>query len=74
MEVNDPIIIDLSRAKSTGSSNKYFCSHCNTRLVALTQKDMEGAYICTKCIITYWPNQQSVKKANRFETPGPDTN
>jgi hypothetical protein len=68
---DDSIILDIS--KSSRGSNKYFCSHCNTRLVALTQKDMEGAYICTKCIITYWPNQQPVKKSNRFETPGPDT-
>jgi hypothetical protein len=36
-------------------------------------KDMIGGYHCTKCTITYWPNQQPVKKANRFETPGPDT-
>jgi hypothetical protein len=73
MKDNDSIIIDLSRARSKGNSNKYFCSHCNTRLIALTQEDMKGGYICTKCIITYWPNQQPVKKSNRFETPGPDT-
>ena len=34
---------------------------------------MIGGYHCTKCTITYWPNQQPVKKSNRFETPGPDT-
>jgi hypothetical protein len=39
----------------------------------LTQEDMIGGYHCTKCTITYWPNQQPVKKSNRFETPGPDT-
>jgi hypothetical protein len=70
---DDSIILDLSRARSTGNSNKYFCSHCNTRLVALTQEDMKGGYHCTKCTITYWPNQQPVKKSNRFETPGPNT-
>jgi hypothetical protein len=70
---DDSIIIDLSRARSKGNSNRYYCSYCNTRLTALTQKDMEGGYICTKCIITYWPNQQPVKKSNRFQTPGPDT-
>jgi hypothetical protein len=73
MEDDKSIIMDLFRARSKGNSNKYFCSHCNIRLVALTQKDMEGGYICTKCIITYWPNQTPIKKANRFETPGPDT-
>jgi hypothetical protein len=39
---DDSIIIDLSRARSKGNSNRYYCSYCNTRLVALTQKDMEG--------------------------------
>jgi hypothetical protein len=70
---DDSIIIYLSRARGKGSTNKYYCSYCSTRLTALIQKDMEGGYICTKCIITYWPNQQPVKKSNRFETPGPDT-
>jgi hypothetical protein len=68
---NDYIILDIS--KRSKGSKKYFCSYCNTRLVPLTQEDMKGGYICTKCIITYWPNQQPVKKSNRFETPGPDT-
>jgi hypothetical protein len=73
MKDNDSIIIDLSRARSKGNSNKYFCSYCNTRLTALTREGMIGGYHCTRCTITYWPNQQPVKKANRFETPGPDT-
>jgi hypothetical protein len=70
---DDSIIIDLSRARSTSNNNKYFCSYCNTRLTLLTQEDMIGGYHCTKCTITYWPNQQPVRKSNRFETPGPDT-
>jgi hypothetical protein len=69
---DDSIILELSRARSKGNTNKYFCSYCNTRLTPLTQ-DMIGGYHCTKCTITYWPNQQPVKKSNRFETPGPDT-
>jgi hypothetical protein len=70
---NDSIILDLSRARNRGNTNKYFCSYCNTRLTPLTQEDRIGAYLCTKCLIEYWPNQQPVKKSNRFETPGPDT-
>jgi hypothetical protein len=73
MEDNDSIIIDLSRARNRGSTNRYYCSYCNTRLTPLTREDMIGGYHCTKCTITYWPNQQPVKKSNRFETPGPDT-
>jgi hypothetical protein len=70
---DDSIILDLSKARSKGNSNKYYCSYCNTRLTALTDEDMIGGYLCTKCTITHWPNQQPVKKSNRFETPGPNT-
>jgi hypothetical protein len=73
MEDNESIILDLSRARSKGNSNKYFCSYCNTRLTPLTREDMIGGYHRTKCTMTYWPNQQPVKKSNRFETPGPNT-
>ena len=34
---------------------------------------MIGAYVCIKCTITYWPNQQSVKKSSKFDLPGPPT-
>jgi hypothetical protein len=70
---DDSIIIDLSRARSKGNSNRYYCSYCNTRLTPLTREDMIGGYHCTKCTFTYWPNQEPVKMSNRFETPGPDT-
>jgi hypothetical protein len=80
MTEDKSIILDVSKARSKGNSNnnRYYCSYCNTRLTALTREDMIGGYHCryhcTKCVITYWPNQQPVKKSNRFETPGPDTN
>jgi hypothetical protein len=66
----DFVVLNLN---NSAPAKKYFCSHCNTRLVALTQEDMKGGYLCTKCTITYWPKLQPVKKANRFETPGPAT-
>ena len=34
---------------------------------------MIGAYVCIKCTITYWPNQQPVKKSSKFDLPGPNT-
>jgi hypothetical protein len=71
---DDSIIIDLSRVSNKGSFNRYYCSYCNTRLTPLTQEDRKGAYLCTKCTIEYWPNQSSVKKANKFDLPDPDTN
>ena len=34
---------------------------------------MKGGYLCTKCTIEYWPNQQPVKKSSKFDLPGPPT-
>lgn len=61
--------INISKNSSTGK--KYFCSYCRTRLMPL-QEDKIGAYICTKCIIEYWPTLESVKKENKFDLPGPE--
>ena len=67
---NDSVVIDI---KSSSVAEKYFCSYCNTRLIPLTQEDMIGAYVCTKCTIEYWPKQQPVKKSSKFDLPGPPT-
>ena len=58
---------------SSSTTDKYFCSHCNTRLIPLTQEDKKGGYLCIKCTIEYWPNQTPVKKADKFDLPGPAT-
>jgi hypothetical protein len=50
---------------------KYFCNNCS-RSLFLKDRDTHE-YICTFCNIIYYPNNQLVKKANRFETPGPAT-
>jgi hypothetical protein len=68
--MDDSIIINLFNNSTT---QKYFCSYCNTRLVPLTQEDKKGGYLCIKCTIEYWPNQTPVKKADRFDLPGPAT-
>jgi len=34
---------------------------------------MIGGYVCTKCTIEYWPNQQPVKKSSKFDLPCPPT-
>jgi hypothetical protein len=72
MDDNDFIILDTSRSSVTGS-NRYFCSYCNTRLIPLTQEDLIGGYVCTKCTIEYWPNHSPVKKSSKFDLPGPPT-
>ena len=64
-------IIDISNA-NRGKNKKYFCNYCN-RSLFLRDKDTQE-YVCTFCTITYYPNNQLVKKANRFDNPGPHTN
>jgi hypothetical protein len=58
---------------SNGTILKYFCSHCNTSLIPLTQEDKIGGYLSTKFTIEYWPNQTSVKKADKFDLPGSES-
>ena len=71
MNDKDSVILNIKDSAST--TEKYFCSYYNTSLTPLTREDMIGAYVCTKCTITYWPNQQSVKKSSKFDSPGPPT-
>jgi phosphoribosyl-AMP cyclohydrolase len=65
------VVIDISNNNS--ESTTLYCSHCNTRLVRLTQEDKKGAYLCVRCQIEYWPKQQPVKKADKLDLPGPST-
>jgi hypothetical protein len=65
--------ISIAINLSNGTTLRYFCSHCNTRLIPLTQEDKIGGYLSTKCTIEYWPNQTPVKKADKFDLPGPET-
>ena len=65
-------VIDISGQKDN-ISKKYFCNYCR-RSLFLRDKDTQE-YWCTFCSITYYPNNQLVKKANRFEVPdGSDPN
>jgi hypothetical protein len=58
-DMNDKDSVILNIKDSTSKAEKYFCSYCNTRLTPLTQEDMMGAHVCTKCMIEYWPTRQS---------------
>jgi hypothetical protein len=68
---NNSVVIDIKNSRS--EAEKYFCSYCNTRLTPYTQEDKIGGYLCIKCTIEYWPNQTPVKKADKFDLPGPAT-
>jgi uncharacterized protein with PIN domain len=63
MDDKDNHFVTIDVKTSASNSEKYFCSYCNTRLSPLTQEDMIGAYVCTKCTIQYWPARQQVKKS-----------
>ena len=65
------IIIDISNNDS--EETRYYCSHCNTQLVPFTEEDKKGGYICVRCQISFWPREQPVKKADKFDLPGPAT-
>ena len=68
---NEYNVIDISGKNS--SPKKYYCNHCR-RSLFLRDKDTQE-YICTFCSIIYYPNNELVKKANRFEVPdGSDPN
>jgi hypothetical protein len=68
---NQYSIVDISK-DSTGPK-KYFCNHCRTSLFFRDKDTAE--YLCSFCNIIYYPNNQLVKKANRFEVPdGSDPN
>ena len=69
--INNYNVIDISGKDS--SPKKYFCNHCR-RSLFLRDKDTQE-YLCSFCNIIYYPNNQLVKKANRFEVPdGSDPN
>jgi hypothetical protein len=53
-------------------NSKLFCNLCNCKLI-LFDVQLEEWY-CNRCNVIYFPNKgERVKWANRFETPGPDT-
>jgi hypothetical protein len=53
-------------------SAKLFCNLCNCKLVLFDAQKEE--WFCTRCNVSYYPNKgEKVKRANKFETPGPNT-
>ena len=63
---NEYNIIDIS-GKDSSNLRNIICNHCR-RSLFLRDKDTQE-YICSFCNIIYYPNNQLVKKANRFEVP-----
>jgi hypothetical protein len=51
---------------------KLYCNLCNCNLVLIDPQAEE--WFCNRCHVSYFPNKgEKVKRANKFETPGPLT-
>ena len=73
---NEYNVIDIS-GKSSSPNDTYYCNWCRRKLFYREQDKETGKHIwlCTFCNIEYIPDNQLVKKANRFEVPdGSDPN
>jgi hypothetical protein len=53
-------------------SSKLYCNLCSCNLILLDAEKEE--WFCNRCNVSYFPNKgDKVKRANKFETPGPQT-
>ena len=53
-------------------SSRLYCNLCSCNLTLLDAQKEE--WFCTRCNVSYFPNKgEKVKRANKFETPGPLT-
>jgi hypothetical protein len=65
-------IKDKNSSISYPPSSKLFCNLCNYKLILFDVQKEE--WFCTRCNVSYFPNKgEIVKRANKFETPGPLT-
>lgn len=51
-------------------SSKLFCNLCSCNLILVDPQNEE--WFCNRCHISYFPAKEKVKRANKFETPGPE--
>jgi hypothetical protein len=68
-----PDFVAISINNSSYPPNaKLYCNSCNCNLVLIDPQTEE--WYCNRCHISYFPNKgEKVKRANKFETPGPAT-
>jgi hypothetical protein len=53
-------------------TSKLFCNNCRCNLILLDAQKEE--WYCNRCSISYYPkNGEKVRRANKFDTPGPKT-
>jgi hypothetical protein len=70
---NDFVAISIKDSSvSYPPSSKLYCNLCSCNLTLLDPQKEE--WFCTRCNISYYPNKgEKVKRANKFDTPGPET-
>ena len=69
---NKDFVVAISINDSSYPPNsKLFCNLCSCNLTLLDPKAEE--WFCTRCNVSYFPNKGKVKRANKFDTPGPMT-
>jgi hypothetical protein len=67
-------VINISKGSlRSDATRKYFCDYCRRSLFLRDKEKDPDEYICIKCNILYYPNQQLLKKADKFDLLGPDT-
>lgn len=69
----DNVTINLKDSSTSyPPSSKLFCNRCSCNLVLLDAGKEE--WYCNRCSVSYYPNRgEKVKRANKFSTPGPET-
>jgi len=75
-EVNDYVVtsyIDIHNDDDEDFDTKvYYCSYCHIKLSYNRKEPNTGKheFLCQKCNIPFYPANEIVRKANKFETPG----
>ena len=65
-------IKDKNSSVSYPPSSNLFCNLCSCNLILADPQKEE--WFCTRSNVSYYPNKgEKVKRANKFETPGPNT-
>jgi hypothetical protein len=61
------VAVNISSSGS-GGAKTYFCNLCSCNLSLLDEKTRE--FWCSRCSVSYFPDKEKVKRANKFSTPG----
>lgn len=64
---NDYVAISTKRGGLVPGAT-YYCNSCNCNLIVLDAH--KGEYWCNRCHLSYFPDKQQVRRANKFETAG----